>query len=213
MMSAVNYFIVKHDDLGAAVPILVIYFILCLFMTTSFFRLVYVTAFDPPYVPLGPAVSGDRNPYKEKSRGEEGDGIAGGEYNPGGTSVNFYGTNNDPDSPGLELFYTKDVFVCEMDGKPKWCSECSNWKPDRTHHCSSSGRCIRKMDHFCPWQVLDMSYAAGFKHLLTMFQSKGWRSYRRKQFQILPPIHGIHGPLLFSYIYCDGILYPPAEQN
>lgn len=58
---------------------------------------------------------------------------------------------NDPDSPGLEKFYTKEVFTCEGDGKPRWCSECSNWKPDRTHHCSDVGRCIYKMDHFCPW--------------------------------------------------------------
>jgi palmitoyltransferase len=49
------------------------------------------------------------------------------------------------------LFYTKDVFTSELDGRPRWCSQCLNWKPDRAHHCSSSGRCILKMDHFCPW--------------------------------------------------------------
>lgn len=56
-----------------------------------------------------------------------------------------------PDSPGLEAFYSKDVFVCEVDGRPKWCSECQQWKPDRSHHSSDLGRCVRKMDHFCPW--------------------------------------------------------------
>jgi palmitoyltransferase len=83
------------------------------------------------------------------------DGIGGEEYDSGpisrDTAADFIGSSNDPDSPGLELFYTKDVFICEMDGKPRWCSACMNWKPDRTHHCNSSGRCIRKMDHFCPW--------------------------------------------------------------
>ncbi|UKZ74238.1 hypothetical protein TrVFT333_001900 [Trichoderma virens FT-333] len=56
-----------------------------------------------------------------------------------------------PDSPGLEAFYSKDVFICEVDGRPKWCSECQQWKPDRSHHSSDLGRCVRKMDHFCPW--------------------------------------------------------------
>ena len=116
----------------------------------SFLRLVYVTAFDPPYVPLG------RNAYTQMGRARSGEtGIEGGEYDAGDGSGILAGDlqdpQNDPDSPGLESFYTKDVFVCEGDGRPKWCHECANWKPDRTHHCSSSGRCIKKMDHFCPW--------------------------------------------------------------
>lgn len=57
----------------------------------------------------------------------------------------------DPDSPGLELFYTKDVFECSIDGRPVWCNECGTWKPDRTHHSSELNRCIRKLDHYCPW--------------------------------------------------------------
>ncbi|KAF4633085.1 hypothetical protein G7Y89_g5043 [Cudoniella acicularis] len=122
----VNYLLVKHDDQRAAIPIIVIYFILFTLMTVSFLRLFYTTTFDPPYVPLGPTAIRDG-----KERGklrEEEDGIGTGEYNSGNAK-------DDPDSPGLELFYTKDVF----------------WKPDRTHHDSASGRCIRKMDHFCPW--------------------------------------------------------------
>ncbi|CAK7201370.1 Palmitoyltransferase pfa5 [Sporothrix eucalyptigena] len=57
----------------------------------------------------------------------------------------------DPDSPGLELFYTKDAFECTADGRPVWCTPCGTWKPDRAHHCSEINRCVRKMDHFCPW--------------------------------------------------------------
>ena len=31
------------------------------------------------------------------------------------------------------------------------CLECCSYKPDRAHHCSVCKRCIRKMDHHCPW--------------------------------------------------------------
>ena len=57
----------------------------------------------------------------------------------------------DEASPDLQEHYTKDVFVCEGDGRPTWCSSCMNWKPDRAHHCREIDRCVRKMDHFCPW--------------------------------------------------------------
>lgn len=155
---AVDYLLKKHDDKTAAIPILVIYFLLFLLMAASFLRLVYITTFDPPYIPLGPRAVRERNKQnREKGLQSKEDGIGGAEYdtraNSGNTTADFYGSNNDPDSPGLELFYTKDIFVCELDGKPRWCSTCMNWKPDRTHHCSSSGRCIKKMDHFCPWYI------------------------------------------------------------
>lgn len=54
-------------------------------------------------------------------------------------------------APSLKEFYQKDVFVCQGDGRPIWCSMCENWKPDRAHHCREIERCVRKMDHFCPW--------------------------------------------------------------
>ncbi|ESN92683.1 hypothetical protein HELRODRAFT_69747 [Helobdella robusta] len=31
------------------------------------------------------------------------------------------------------------------------CVKCDSIKPDRAHHCSTCKRCIKKMDHHCPW--------------------------------------------------------------
>ena len=54
-------------------------------------------------------------------------------------------------APGMEQFWAKEVFTCNSQGLPIWCSHCNNWKPDRTHHNQDTGRCTLKMDHFCPW--------------------------------------------------------------
>jgi palmitoyltransferase len=48
-------------------------------------------------------------------------------------------------------FWHHDIFTCNPDGRPPFCSTCLTHKPDRTHHCSEVDRCVRKMDHFCPW--------------------------------------------------------------
>ncbi|KAF2486067.1 DHHC palmitoyltransferase-domain-containing protein [Neohortaea acidophila] len=36
-------------------------------------------------------------------------------------------------------------------GSPRYCKKCHTLKPDRSHHCSTCGRCVLKMDHHCPW--------------------------------------------------------------
>ena len=33
----------------------------------------------------------------------------------------------------------------------RFCQNCSQIKPDRTHHCKSCKSCFHKMDHHCPW--------------------------------------------------------------
>lgn len=31
------------------------------------------------------------------------------------------------------------------------CTRCETYRPPRAHHCRICKRCIRRMDHHCPW--------------------------------------------------------------
>ncbi|KAJ3178095.1 hypothetical protein HK101_010157 [Irineochytrium annulatum] len=57
----------------------------------------------------------------------------------------------------------------KRNGTRRWCKKCGFWKPDRSHHCSSCGKCVLKMDHHCPWinQYLFVVYA--FLYCLYIF--------------------------------------------
>jgi palmitoyltransferase len=52
------------------------------------------------------------------------------------------------DSTAMEQY---DAYVCDYQGVPLFCEKCRVFKPDRAHHCKELGRCVRKMDHYCPW--------------------------------------------------------------
>ena len=56
----------------------------------------------------------------------------------------------------------------DFNSSRKWCRICWAPKPDRTHHCSSCGRCVLRMDHHCPWvsQCVGHRTHAAFLHLL-----------------------------------------------
>ncbi|KAF2868086.1 DHHC palmitoyltransferase-domain-containing protein [Massariosphaeria phaeospora] len=54
-------------------------------------------------------------------------------------------------APGIKDFNKYDAYVCDYQGWPIWCDICHNFKPDRAHHCSELGRCVRRMDHYCAW--------------------------------------------------------------
>ena len=38
------------------------------------------------------------------------------------------------------------------------CPRCLSIKPMRAHHCSVCKRCVKKMDHHCPWYKLKLTY-------------------------------------------------------
>jgi len=139
----VDYYWRYRGRKATAIPLLVLLSVFLALIICTYTRLLLAIVYNPGLVPRGETAV----PTKEEARGpnmrQPQDDIEAQRY--GG------GRDNDPNSPGLERFYSKDVFVCENDGLPRWCSSCRNWKPDRAHHSSEIDRCVRKMDHYCPW--------------------------------------------------------------
>ena len=66
---------------------------------------------------------------------------------------NPYNNNNNDEEPGDLPPESMIIHTMKVNGNQgyRYCTKCSVWKPDRSHHCSSSGKCILKMDHYCPW--------------------------------------------------------------
>lgn len=162
---------------GAAIALIVVYFILFFPFATTWLRLFFVVHKDPGYVPQGlPNPPGTRTRFEEEpqntfmmpcakttvkeDKSPRPEGSRGGPEKPNKPPLGQMFTVLDqeaifkgesPPPPGLEYYYSKDVFQCDSNGLPIWCSVCCNWKPDRSHHCSDVGRCVMKLDHFCPW--------------------------------------------------------------
>lgn len=148
---------------AAAIGIIVGYSILLLFIAITYLRLVCTVIFNPGYVPRGPQwyAQNERKTQLKRARDaireiKSNDLDSNKTEKDGETfSIAYCGEPRplaqDETSPFLEEFFGKEVYTCEGNGKPIWCPYCSNWKPDRAHHCREVGRCVRKMDHFCPW--------------------------------------------------------------
>ncbi|EAZ62849.2 predicted protein [Scheffersomyces stipitis CBS 6054] len=54
----------------------------------------------------------------------------------------------EPESPPAQFL---EIHTINSPSSYRYCSKCSVWKPDRTHHCSATGKCVLRMDHYCPW--------------------------------------------------------------
>lgn len=135
-------------------------------MVATYIRLMYNVLWSPGYLPFGAermrAESASRKSKSSRSKRHRktssprktGDSEKNDEPEVDlerGMNAHAGGKAFQLDSAGLESFYTKDVFVCQEDGRPPWCSTCCQFKTDRAHHCREVDRCVRKMDHFCPW--------------------------------------------------------------
>ncbi|KAF2398092.1 zf-DHHC-domain-containing protein [Trichodelitschia bisporula] len=128
-----------------AIAILAVYFPLMLLCFLTYFRILQSVITNPGFIPRrasnshheegGPGLS-SKGPEVARSGGLDRVAVLEGRVLP---------------PPGLDRFYNKDVWVCDQEGLPIFCDTCNNWKPARTHHCSDFNRCVRRMDHFCPW--------------------------------------------------------------
>jgi palmitoyltransferase len=168
-----NYLIKHGSRNGAGIAVIVLYFIFLFPMASSYLRLL-MTIPHPGYIekgtptaatPVKPAteappqhniqasctsttVQDGTNETDRKSRPAA----------PQEPAVTLLDTKailsgELPPPPGTERFYSRDVFACDQNGLPIWCGVCNNWKPDRSHHGSDVGRCVLKMDHFCPVRI------------------------------------------------------------
>lgn len=169
----VDYLIHPYPDynrsprVGAGAAIIVIFYVILIPVLTTYIRLLYTVIWNTGFLPRGAQWAQQREEAEESSGGrrkhrkEKGrekrhehaqekaehprrDVESGLDYNAPGKAYPF-------DASGLESFYSKDVFVCMEDGRPPYCSKCCQYKTDRAHHCREVDRCVRKMDHFCPW--------------------------------------------------------------
>ncbi|KAI9795214.1 MAG: palmitoyltransferase pfa5 [Piccolia ochrophora] len=139
-----------HTRRGAGIAILVLYFVLLLPVLVTFARLLQTIAVNPGYVPRGPqwyqqrqnkardiATRKGKTQHTGRWMREKESPESDVEMGRGGIVPNDRAAApSEPQSiaqpsQGLESFYTRDVFVCESDGRPIWCSTCFNWKPDR----------------------------------------------------------------------------------
>ena len=173
-MIIVNYFLSPSATPlaprpGAAAAVLAIYFLLLFFVAITYFRILFTIIHNPGYVERGPQFYESRRAKIGRSgawsQGTGSGGDKSGENDlekftqrsaklngrPYEGVISAGRPNPETESPGLQEFYRRDVFVSEGDGRPIWCSMCMNWKGDRAHHCREVERCVKKMDHFCPW--------------------------------------------------------------
>ncbi len=142
-----------NHDTGAAIAILVIFYLLLLITLICFGRLIGMIITNPGLVPRGQQywIEKDRKRRQEGTPSDKEEALEYGSTD--GYTPRSLRRKQDKDIEGFRAqeFWHKDVFVCGFDGRPPFCSTCYNYKPDRAHHCRELGRCVLKMDHFCPW--------------------------------------------------------------
>lgn len=145
---------------GAAVAIIVLQYVLATILLATWGRFLQAVIFNPGYVPKGKrpkaqklTTNGESETRRQRSRSRSTRRSRSRESSP---SVKFLDREAVRDGilacpPGLEQFYRKEVFISGIDGVPRFCNACWNWKPDRTHHSSELNRCVKRYDHYCPW--------------------------------------------------------------
>lgn len=148
--------VLSQPQRGSAIAILIIYYLLLVVLLVSFGRLLDTVVRRPGLIPRGPHWYAEQCRQKNSKDGRRSRSISRSEGEksvlPDSKMPKEMQHLADESLPfRVEDFWLRDVFVCNPDGRPAFCSTCYNWKPDRSHHCSELDRCILKFDHFCPW--------------------------------------------------------------
>ena len=166
----------QHARVGSGAAILVINYLFILLILATYLRTWLAVTLSPGYLPRGASWEQYRQQQEEdglkshsqrrrrarSSRSEKADqSMVDVEEGVSAASSSSVAPPPPPllpppammpmDMTDLERFYTKDVYVCQDDGRPAYCSACCHFKTDRAHHCREVDRCVSKMDHFCPW--------------------------------------------------------------
>lgn len=154
----------RSPRVGAGAAIIAIFYLFLIPMLGTYIRLLYTVIRNPGYLPLGAErlqadvaeqdskPSGKRLGWLSSKSQQTEKADTASDLERGGSE--YSGSPGPPGDPlSLETFYTKDVFMCQDDGRPQYCSTCCQFKTDRAHHCREINRCVAKMDHFCPWYV------------------------------------------------------------
>jgi len=135
---------------GTGIVVIVLHAVVLLLFAFASIRLATVVLWNPGYTQVN-SISGESDEARLRRRKR----AFGGRVQLKGPEpyLDRIGVahHSQPTPPGLEYYMSKDVYACEPDGLPAWCNYCWNWKPDRTHHSSALGRCVRRFDHYCPW--------------------------------------------------------------
>ena len=72
--------------------------------------------------------------------------------------------------PTTNELLAREFVFCEKNGDLKYCPICRILKPARTSHCQELGRCVIKLDHFCP----SLFSAIGVGNYKYFIQFVGW---------------------------------------
>ncbi|KAI4151399.1 MAG: hypothetical protein LQ340_003520 [Diploschistes diacapsis] len=194
---AINYLLFPMGTLprntATAAVILALYFAFMTMMMACYLRLAVTLGMEPGYMPLG-----SRFTQMKKKRYADPEKRAAFQH-PNGPenlqnntsslttpyppcltasiaqsrirgSFGYISRHRDIAASQLRAMTQRDYYLCQENGYPPWCEHCFNWKEDRAHHCSEMNRCVRRMDHYCPW-VGGMVSEAGFKFFI---QFTGW---------------------------------------
>ncbi|CRG87728.1 hypothetical protein PISL3812_04748 [Talaromyces islandicus] len=155
----------RKPRLGAGVAIIVIFYLLLFPVLATYLRLYYVVVFCPDFLPRGASWTGSESEYESNSlrrrrKGSRSREVGGHRNREKRLPSMTEAVDIEHQAGGVafpltdfaqESFWTKDFFICQDDGRPSYCSKCCQFKTDRSHHNRNVDRCVRKLDHFCPW--------------------------------------------------------------